>query len=86
MYFGKAFSAMTEDEFLSLVAMHIGPNALKPGTLANVERVKRIRMYLSGRYQPAGLLDVDYNGKQHGTLAEDALMILLRLITNAQPE
>ena len=86
IYFGKEFSAITEDEFLSLVAMHIGPNALKPGTSANAERVKRIKMYLSGKYQPAGVLDVDYKGKQHGTLAEEALMAFLRLVTNARPE
>ena len=86
IYFGKEFSAITEDEFLSLVAMHIGPNAFKPGTSANAERVKRIKMYLSGKYQPAGVLDVDYKGKQHGTLAEEALMAFLRLVTNARPE
>jgi membrane peptidoglycan carboxypeptidase len=86
IYFGKEFSAITEDEFLSLVAMHIGPNALKPGTSANAERVKRIKMYLSGKYQPAGVLDVDYKGKQHGTLAEEAVMAFLRLVTNARPE
>lgn len=83
IYFRKNFSDLTEDEFLSLVAMHIGPNALKPGTSENIERVDRIKMYLSGKYQPAGVLDVDYNGKQHGTLAEEALMTFLRLVTQA---
>jgi len=84
--FGKEFSAITDDEFLSLVAMHIGPNALKPGTAANTERVQRIKRYLAGQYQPAGLLDVEYKGKQHGTLAEEALMAFLRLVTNARHE
>ena len=86
IYFEKEFSDITEDEFLSLVAMHIGPNSLKPGSSQNRERVKRIKMYLSGKYQPVGVLDVDYNGKQHGTFAEEALMSFLRIITNAQPE
>jgi membrane peptidoglycan carboxypeptidase len=86
IYFGKEFSDISADEFLSIVAMHIGPNALKPGTTANKKRVERIKRYLSGQYQPAGLLDIDYNGKQHGTLAEEALMAFLRLVTNAQPE
>jgi muconolactone delta-isomerase len=65
--------------------MHIAPDHLKPGTLENTQRVQRIRAYLSGKYQPASLLDVDYNGKKHGTLAEEALMSFLRLITDARP-
>jgi len=85
IYFGKEFTALTDDEFLSLVAIHIGPNSLKPGTAANSERVQRIKKYLSGQYQPAGVLDVDYKGVQHGTIAEEALMALLRLITDARP-
>lgn len=84
-YFGKSFAELTDEEFLSLVAMHIAPDKLKPGTLENTQRVQRIRAYLSGKYQPASLLDVDYNGKQHGTLAEEALMSFLRLVTDARP-
>lgn len=49
--------------------VHIGTNDLKPGTPANRERVGRIQKYLSGKYQTAGVLDVDYQGKQHGTFA-----------------
>lgn len=67
-YFGKEFDAITDEEFLSLVAMLISPNALQPGTPAHAERMKRIHAYLSGEYKPAGLLDVEYNGKRHGTL------------------
>ena len=85
-YFGKSFAELTDEEFLSLVAMHIAPDNLKPGTPENMQRVQRIRAYLSGKYQPASLLDVDYNGKQHGTLAEEALMSFLRLVTDARPE
>lgn len=85
-YFGKNFAELTDEEFLSLVAMHIAPDNLKPGTLENTQRVQRIHAYLFGKYQPASLLDVDYDGKQHGTLAEEALMSFLRLITDARPE
>lgn len=86
IYFGKEFSAITDDEFLSLIAMHIGPDALKPGTAANTERVQRIKRYLSGQNQPAGLLDIEYKGKQHGTFAEEALIVFLRLVTDARPK
>ena len=61
--------------------MHIAPDRLKPGTPENARRVQRIHAYLSGRYRPASVLDVDYDGTQHGTPAEEALMSLLRLVT-----
>ena len=80
-YFGKPFAQLTDEEFLSLVAMHIAPDRLKPGTPENARRVQRIHAYLSGRYRPASVLDVDYDGTQHGTPAEEALMSLLRLVT-----
>ncbi len=85
VYFGKDFAMLTDEEFLALVAMHIAPNNLKPGTTANFERLRRIHAYLAGEYNPAGLLDVEYNGKQRGTLAEEALIAFLRLITDASP-
>ena len=84
-YFGKGFAQLSDEEFLSLVAMHIAPDRLRPGTPENSQRVQRIRAYLAGRYRPASLLDVDYDGKQHGTIAEEALMSFLRLITDAKP-
>ena len=84
-YFGKPFAELTDAEFLSLIAMHIGPNHLKPGTPESAERLQRIHAYLSHNYRPASLLDVEYNGKQHGTPAEEALMSLLRLVTDARP-
>ena len=65
--------------------MHIAPDRLQPGTPANAQRVQRVHAYLSGQYRPAGLLDVDYDGKQRGTLAEEALMSFLRLVTDARP-
>jgi membrane peptidoglycan carboxypeptidase len=84
-YFGKEFATLNDEEFLSLVAMLIGPNAFKPGSFAYTERMQRIHAYLAGEIRPASLLDVEYNGKQSGSLAEEALMVLLRLITDANP-
>ena len=65
--------------------MLISPNTLQPGTAAHAERMQHIHAYLAGDIQPASLLDVEYNGKQHGTPAEEALMALLRLVTEANP-
>jgi membrane peptidoglycan carboxypeptidase len=84
-YFGKEFSALSDAEFVSLVAMLIGPNYFKPGTPAHDERVKLVQAYLAGRYQPDGLLDVEYKGKPKGSPAQEALMVLLRLVTDARP-
>lgn len=85
-YFGKKFEDLTDEEFLSLVAMLISPNALKPGTPENATRVERIHRVLAGELKPASLLDADYTGKTHGTLAEEALMALLRAVTDARPD
>jgi len=61
-YFNKEFSMLSEDEFLSLVAMIVGPNeynvAAQPAK--NQERVRRIRKLLKGECRPAGLGDVFY--------------------------
>ena len=56
-----------------------------PGTPAHEERLRRVQAYLTGAYRPASVLDVQYDGKQHGTAAEEALMAALRLITDARP-
>jgi membrane carboxypeptidase/penicillin-binding protein len=62
IYFGKPFHTLTDDEYLSLVAMLIGPDEFsvkyRPGR--NRERVERIRKVLSGEYKPQGLRDVYY--------------------------
>jgi membrane carboxypeptidase/penicillin-binding protein len=81
IYFGKRVPELTDQEFLSLVAMFIGPNALKPGTEKNFHRVKLIEYFLAGKIAPASVLDVRYMGKQSGSFAEEALMAFLRLIT-----
>ena len=85
-YFGKELSALSDDEFVSLVAMHTEPDALKPGTAANRERVRRVQSYLSGQYRPVGLLDVGYDGKRRGSLAEWVLIAFLRLVTSSPPQ
>lgn len=85
-YYEKEFASLTDDEFLALVAMPIGPNAFKPGTDASTERMERIRRYLSGAYQPSGVLDVEYNGQKRGSLVAEALMVLLRVVTDARPD
>lgn len=84
-YFGKDFGALSDVEFQSLVAMLIAPNQLLPGTPAHAERMRHIDAYLSGAYRPASVLDVEYDGKACGSPAEEALMVLLRLITDATP-
>jgi hypothetical protein len=48
-------------------------------------RVKRIKAYLSNSYQPKSVLDFEYNETLNGTYSEEALMALLRLITDADP-
>ncbi len=84
-YFGKDFAALNDTEFVSLVAMLIGPNYFKLGSPAHDERMKLVQAYLAGRYQPDGLLDVEYKGKPQGAPAQEALIALLRVVTNAQP-
>ncbi len=84
-WFGKEFSTLNDEEFISLVGMLINPNGLKPGTPASNKRVQRISTYLNGDIKPASLLDIEYTGKQKGSIAEETLMMLLRLITAAKP-
>jgi len=61
-YFDKEFAELTKDEFISLVAMLVGPNAFnvihQPNK--NRERVNKIKRLLNGECQPTGLTDVFY--------------------------
>jgi len=84
-YFQKDFSSLSDEEFKSLVAMLAAPNRFVPGSPAHAERMRRIEAYLSGAYRPMCILDVEYDGKARGTIGEEALMIFLRLITDARP-
>lgn len=65
--------------------MLIAPNQLLPGTPAHTERMRIIDAYMSGAFRPTSVLDFEYTGKVRGSLAEEALMALLRLITHAKP-
>jgi len=62
-YYGKEVFNLSEDEYLSLVAMLIGPNqfSLLENIEMNRERADRIRAVISGKYQPKALTDVYYN-------------------------
>lgn len=82
VYFDKPFADLTDEEFVSLVAMLIGPNALKPGTSAHNERVQRINAYLSGEYKPVDLLDVEYDGKEQGSRMKRMMVSVLKLATS----
>jgi len=62
-YFGKEVSKLDDDEYLSLVAMLIGPNQFNilEAPEKNKERVVRIKAVISGEYIPTKLTDVYYN-------------------------
>jgi membrane carboxypeptidase/penicillin-binding protein PbpC len=61
-YFKKTISALTEDEFLSLVAMIIAPAnfSIVERPAANKERTARIKKVVSGEYKPKSLMDLYY--------------------------
>jgi membrane carboxypeptidase/penicillin-binding protein len=61
-YFGKEFSALTREQFISLVAMIIGPDAysIRNRPAVNGERVRRIRRLLDGECRPRDFRDVYY--------------------------
>lgn len=61
-YHSRDFRTLTDAQFLSLVAMTIGPNALDPvrHPAANAERVRRIEALLAKRCRPDGVWDVTY--------------------------
>jgi membrane carboxypeptidase/penicillin-binding protein len=84
-YFGKSDRDLTDDEFIALIGMTISPETLKPGTANSATRVARIKRYLAGELVPASVLDFEYVGKPRGTVAEEALMSFLRLVTHADP-
>jgi len=85
-YFHRDFTALSDGEFKSLVAMLAAPDRFVPGSSALVERTARINAYLSGVYYPRSVLDTEYDGKVKGTLGEEVFMAILRLITDAKPQ
>jgi len=63
-YYGRELSALTDDQFLGLVAMPVAPNDLDPlgHPAANAERVRRIKRLLAHACRPTGLNDVMLEG------------------------
>lgn len=61
-YFGKPFSQISDEEYLELVAVLLGPNKFSLATHPdrNHERVQRIRRLLAGECQPVSVEDVEY--------------------------
>lgn len=84
-YYGKPFLDLSDDEFIALVGMTIAPQNLRPGSPESATRVARIKRYLAGEASPASVLDFEYVGKARGSLAEEGLMALLRMLTHADP-
>lgn len=71
VYYNTSVPALTDEEFASLVAMLIAPNALDPIThpRENAERVARINRLVSGQCRPDGWLDVWYKACDPATMA-----------------
>lgn len=83
-YYGKSFQELQPEEYLSLIAMLINPNGLKPGTQRNHDRVRRIQQYLNGDYRPLGVADLEYDGvARRWRLHERLVLGMLALITGA---
>ncbi len=61
-YYGKPFKALTEDEYMSLVAMIIAPATfnIRRFPARNAERVQRIKKLMAHEYIPKGLFDLYY--------------------------
>jgi membrane peptidoglycan carboxypeptidase len=61
-YFGKNFLDLTDEEYLSLVAVIVAPERFSPEMhpAENKQRVTRIRRLLAGSCAPAGHSDVEY--------------------------
>jgi membrane carboxypeptidase/penicillin-binding protein len=62
-YFEKDISELSDDEYIALLAMLIGPDRyhVLNASYMNKRRVNRIKSVLSGDYQPKGLMDVYYD-------------------------
>lgn len=61
-YFNKSFKKLNKEEYISLVAMIIAPKTfnIKDNPGSNRERVKRIKLLITGKYKPKGLMDLYY--------------------------
>ena len=61
-YYSKSLEMLTEEEYISLVAMIVMPGTFHlrdhPGW--NQERVQRIKALVAGQYKPKGFMDQFY--------------------------
>ena len=64
VWFGRDLAALSDDEYIALVAMLIGPKELDPIDHADAlaDRVGRIKRLLAGTCAPAGWSDVALDG------------------------
>ena len=62
VYFHLPFSQLSEDQYIALVAMIIAPATFSVETSPqrNRQRCERIKLVVSGQYQPKGLCDLFY--------------------------
>lgn len=70
LFYGKPFNNLTEDEYISLVAVIISPNTFNPYYHPewNKERSERIKLLITNKYTPKGLMDLYY-----GKLSSDII-------------
>ena len=63
VYYNKGFNELSEDEYISLVAMLVSPKSFNivKNPENNRKRVGRIKRVLSGGYQPASVSDIMYD-------------------------
>jgi membrane peptidoglycan carboxypeptidase len=64
VYFGKPFAALSDEEYLELIAMIVAPAKYDLTTHSNQnhERVERIKHLLAKECEPVGVGDVEYSG------------------------
>ena len=62
VYFHKSLAQLTDDEYLTIVAMIIAPETfnIEKFPARNKERVEHIKRLVSGEYKPRGLFDLYY--------------------------
>lgn len=65
-YYKKMFQELTDDEYLSIIAMFLSPEAfdIKKESKANQERVNNIQLLIKGEYTPINNLDLYYQQKR----------------------
>ncbi len=61
-FFRKPFKQLDEDRYIAIVAMLIAPEVFNIQNFPerNAERVRRIKLLVSGEYKPRGLFDLYY--------------------------